>query len=135
MSRILVLSVVLFMSIGCAESGTESVAVTKAAFNAAGAPTVEFSVPDMMCEDSCAKAVHEILASQPGAKEVQVDFPNRLATVAVDEATFDSQAAIAALVDMQFTNSKLVEAPDNAPEGNNEAPEQPTAEETAPSDS
>ncbi len=87
-----------------------TVAASPTAFNAAGAPTVEFKVPDMMCEESCAKAVHDTLAAQPGAVDVKVDFPNRLATVAVDEQKFDSEAALAALLDKQFTEAKLVGA-------------------------
>ncbi len=84
-----------------------------AVFNAAGAPTVEFKVPDMMCEESCAKAVHDTLAAQPGAVEVQVDFPKRLATVAVDEEAFDPQAALDALLDKQFSEAKLVGTEDS----------------------
>ena len=81
---------------------------------AAEMPSVQFKVPDMMCEESCAKAVHDTLAAQPGAKEVVVDFPNRLATVTVDEAEFDSQAALAALLDKQFTSTTLVGTQDAA---------------------
>ena len=55
------------------------------AFNVAGAPTVEFSVPDMMCPESCAVKVKEILSEQPGAKEVVVDFDSKTATVAIEE--------------------------------------------------
>src|SRR6188508_3123224 len=38
------------------------------AFNVEGAPTVDFSVPDMMCEDSCVPTVKATLAAQPGVK-------------------------------------------------------------------
>ncbi len=71
------------------------------------APTVEFSVPDMMCEDSCVPEVRKILAAQPGVKDVKVELASKTATVAVDKEAFDPHAAIAALVDMQFKNTTL----------------------------
>jgi copper chaperone CopZ len=80
---------------------------TPAAFNAAHAPTVEFSVPDMMCPEGCGVKIKEILAEQPGAKEVLVDFDSKTATVAIEEGKFDSQKAIAALVDHSFGQSTL----------------------------
>jgi copper chaperone CopZ len=76
-------------------------------FNAEKAPTVEFSVPDMMCPEGCGVKVKEILAEQPGAKEVIVDFDSKTATVAIEEGKFDSQKAIAALVDHSFGQSTL----------------------------
>jgi copper chaperone CopZ len=72
------------------------------------ANTVVFSVPGMMCEESCAKQVNKALAAQPGVKEVEVDFEARRAMVVVDRQQFNADAAIATLVDYQFTNSKLV---------------------------
>jgi len=83
------------------------VEVTPASFNIEGAPTVTFDVPDMMCQYSCVDAVKKSLKSQPGVKEVRVDFATRQATVVVDQATFNGEAAVASLVDYQFTNSKL----------------------------
>ena len=81
--------------------------VTSTTFNTADAPTVEFSVPDMMCQEGCGAAVQGILAKQPGAKEVLVDFDAKTATVAIEEGKFDSDKALAALVDKQFMNSSL----------------------------
>ena len=78
------------------------------AFNVEGAPTVAFSVPDMMCEFSCVEQVKKALSSEPGVKDVQVDYEAKRATVAVDREQFDAERAIATLVDYQFTNSKLV---------------------------
>jgi copper chaperone CopZ len=95
---------------GCSDE-TERVTVessTPAAFNAAQSPTVAFALPDMMCEDGCAQAVEDILERQPGAKDVQVDFEGKTATVAIEDGVFDSQQALAALVDKGFDNSKLV---------------------------
>ena len=74
----------------------------------------------MVCE-SCSAAVHDTLAAQPGAKEVTVDLEGKVATVAVDEAEFDKDAAVAALLDKQFPNAKLLTAP--------EKPAEPTAPE------
>ena len=85
-------------------STTES---TPVAFNSQGAPTVSFSVPDMMCQHACAGKVKEALAAQPGVQDVKVDFQAKQATVAVGDK-FDSDAAIATLIDYQFTNSRLI---------------------------
>jgi len=98
--------------LGCAQQtgegpAKESQAATPVAFNVAGAPTVEFSAPDMMCPESCAVKVKEILSEQPGAKEVVVDFDSKTATVAIEEGKFDADAAIAALVDHGFDHSTL----------------------------
>lgn len=114
------------------EPAAEQVAVTPAAFNVEGAPTVEFSVPDMMCEFSCAPKVREVLASQEGVKDVQVDLEGKRATVAVDEAKFDAAAAVAALVDVQFVNTKLASAPADAA-ASEKAPAATEAEQSAPS--
>jgi copper chaperone CopZ len=81
--------------------------VTSASFNTAGAPTIEFSVPDMMCPEGCGEKVKEILAEQPGAKDVLIDFPAKTAKVAVDKDKFDPKQAVAALVDHQFKNAAL----------------------------
>jgi copper chaperone CopZ len=103
--------------VGCSQSQQEAAStaavdeqaakVTPAVFNSEGAPTVAFSVPDMMCEDSCVPQVRETLAKQPGVKDVKVELATHRATVAVDKNKFDPNAAVAALVDLQFTNTKL----------------------------
>ena len=115
----------LAVALGCSESASiedadltnseaaamveeETSLANAVAFNAEGAPTVEFSVPDMMCEDSCVPTVRETLAAQPGVKEVKVELVSKTATVAVDKAKFDPKAAVAALVDLQFTQTKLL---------------------------
>lgn len=83
--------------------------VTVAKFNVEGAPTVDFSVPGMHCE-SCVAHVEGILAAQPGVKDVEVDLDSLTAKVAVDEQEFDGEKAVAALVDMQFEEAKLITA-------------------------
>src|SRR5882724_1545355 len=97
---------VLILAAGCSQKneqpGDISESTTPVSFNTAGAPTVEFSVPDMMCPEGCGAKVKEILSQQPGAKDVLVDFPAKTATVAVDKERFDAKQARAALVDHQF---------------------------------
>lgn len=130
MKHALLLAVLLITIIGCGTNQTASTDTTKPeaktiAFNAAGAPTVMFEVPDMVCE-SCSAAVEETLAKQPGAKEVIVDLEEKVATVAVDEAAFDKDAAVAALLDKQFPNAKLLAAPETPAEpAPPEAPAEP----------
>ena len=104
MTRMIALAGILSVTLGCsqqAETSTAPVAeaVTATSFNAPGAPTVAFSVPNMMCPDSCAVKAKEILAAQPGVKDVQVDFDTKTATVAVEDGEFDRDAALAALTD------------------------------------
>jgi copper chaperone CopZ len=105
-------TVVLILAVGCGKQPAEpasdvTASTTPVAFNASGAPTVEFSVPDMMCPEGCGAKVKEILAGQPGAKDVKIDFESKIAIVAVDKEKFDSKQAVAALVDHQFGHSTL----------------------------
>lgn len=98
---------VLLLVVGCSESmntptvgeTTSAVETTPVAFNVEGAPTVEFDVPGMMCAMSCAPKVREVLASQPGVKDVQVTYETKTAVVAVEEGVFDPEAAIHLLED------------------------------------
>jgi copper chaperone CopZ len=100
------------LAVGCGEEAAilpeKPAEATPAAFNVEGAPTVEFSVPDMMCEESCCPQVRETLAAQPGVKDVKVELETKIATVAVDKDRFDAKAAIAALKDIQFVHTTLV---------------------------
>jgi copper chaperone CopZ len=68
---------------------------------------VTLSVPDMMCEESCAVKVREVLAKQEGVQSVKVDFPSRTATLAVRGSSFSTEQAIAALVDHGFEEATL----------------------------
>jgi copper chaperone CopZ len=99
--------VVVGSIVGCAGGDLPTPDVTPTTFNVPGAPTVEFSVPDMSCPEGCGVKTKEILAKQPGAKEVVVDFDSKTATVAIEEGKFDTEAAIAALVDHGFDHSTL----------------------------
>src|SRR6476660_2655719 len=114
MHRIILVSLMAAVFAGCNQQATQSQvsddAIMRASFNKAGAPTVEFSVPDMMCPEGCGAKVKEILSGQPGAKDVLVDFPAKTAKVAVDNDKFDAKQAIAALKDHQFKNSTLKDA-------------------------
>ena len=80
---------------------------TSVSFNTAGAPTVEFSVPDMMCPDSCVATVREILEAQPGVREVLVDYETKTATVAIDEEEFQVDAALEMFVDRAFVHTEV----------------------------
>jgi copper chaperone CopZ len=93
--------------LGCNQADNSSNELTPAAFVAANERVVEFSVPDMMCAEGCGVEVKEILAKQPGAKDVLVDFEHKTAIVAVEKDKFDPDAAVAALADQMFPNSKL----------------------------
>jgi copper chaperone CopZ len=111
MARYLAFVGLVIMAVGCSQSGRPtgdvSVSTTPVSFNTGGSPTVEFSVPDMMCPEGCGAKVKEILSQQPGAKDVLVDFPAKTVKVAVDKDKFDAKQAVAALVDHQFKNSTL----------------------------
>jgi copper chaperone CopZ len=119
MTRYITFAAALLVAAGCSrpspdQSPNASVPVTPVSFNASGAPTVEFSVPDMMCPEGCGAKVKEILSQQPGAKDVIVDFPAKKAIVAVDKDKFDAKQAVAALVDHQFKKSTLKDAASNS---------------------
>jgi copper chaperone CopZ len=111
MIRFAGLAIIVAVLCGCVRQSSDVIetgtAATPVAFNVSGAPTVEFSVPDMMCPTSCVAKTKEILSQQPGAKEVRVDFDTKTATVAVDSSEFNSQQAIAALVDHGFDHSTV----------------------------
>ena len=102
-----------FALIGCSKTPNTAndfavQSATPVVFNTAGAPTVEFNAPDMMCPEGCGEKVKEILSEQPGAKEVLIDFDAKVAKVAVaDDSKFDKDAAVAALVDHGFKNSTV----------------------------
>jgi copper chaperone CopZ len=118
MTRFVGFVAVLVLMAGCSQSNQQSGDISKSttpvSFNTVGAPTVEFSVPDMMCPEGCGAKVKEILSAQPGAKDVLIDFPAKTAKVAVDKDKFDAKEAVAALVDHQFKNSALKHASDSA---------------------
>jgi copper chaperone CopZ len=105
---------------GCTEAtnspaGISAESATPVSFNTAGAPTIAFSVPDMMCPEGCGVKTKQILAEQSGVKDVMIDFESKTATVAIEEGAFDSNAAIAALVDHGFDHSTLKEGTANKP--------------------
>lgn len=121
MTRVVAVLLGVILLAGCSNESvtvpvSETPATTTVVFNAAGAPTVELSVPDMMCEESCAAKVREVLSEQPGVEDVVVDFPNRTATVAVDETVFDADGAVHLLADdYGFPNTHLKTNADNEP--------------------
>jgi len=112
MNRFTYMFTFVLLVAGCTQQNTETAvsaddSATAVAFNVDGAPTVEFNVPDMMCPEGCGAKTKEILSEQPGAKEVVINFEAKTATVAVEKDKFDTEAAIAALVDYGFENSTL----------------------------
>lgn len=78
-------------------------------FNLEEAPTVTLNVPEMHCQYSCAPKVFETLIEQPGVKDVKVELDSKTATIAIDEESFDADAVIAALADVQFTNTTVAQ--------------------------
>ena len=84
------------------------VAATPVAFDFGDSPAVEMHVPDMMCQFGCAAKVKEVLTAQEGVEDVQIDFDSRRVGVAIDKEKFDTEAAVAALVDYDFGNTKLI---------------------------
>jgi copper chaperone CopZ len=128
MNRLAILSIATLVICGCVRESSDvretGAAATPVAFNEGGAPTVEFSVPDMMCPTSCVAKTREILSQQPGAKEVKVDFDTKTAVVAVDSGDFDAQKAVAALVDHGFDHSAVKSDAETAPVNSGSSSEQ-----------
>jgi copper chaperone CopZ len=112
--RNILLGFFVICMVGCSEQAKQApvanTAIKPASFNTEGAPTVEFTVPDMMCPEGCGEKVKEILSEQPGAKDVLVEFETKTVKVAVDKEKFDSTKAIAALKDHQFSQAVLKDA-------------------------
>ncbi|MCH2115528.1 MAG: heavy-metal-associated domain-containing protein [Pirellulales bacterium] len=115
MRALCIFSAVLAISTGCnspsapQQQPAEQAPFTITSFNLEQAPTVTLKVPDMHCQYSCAPKVYETLVAQLGVKDVKVELETKTATVAIDEAQFDAEATIAALVDHQFTNTTVLE--------------------------
>jgi copper chaperone CopZ len=110
MVRHFVVFIGLLLVAGCAEQDTDvtgGIETTAVSFNQANAPIVEFRVPDMMCPESCAVTAREILESQPGVREVLVNFETKSATVAIDEEEFRVDAALEAFADRGFVHTEV----------------------------
>jgi copper chaperone CopZ len=113
MKRLSIICVAVVLFVGCSKPSANMPATTvkelkATTFNAANLPTVAFNAPDMMCPDGCGEKVKEVLSEQPGAKEVVIDFDNKMATVAIEDGSkFDATAALAALADHGFKNSSV----------------------------
>lgn len=114
--RFATLLAISVITVGCGYGPTEEsatttsakstvVEVTPAAFNVDGAPTVEIGV-DMHC-GGCAAGVCDTLRDLPGVVDVKADPDTDIATVAVDEAEFDADATIAALVEANYADAVL----------------------------
>lgn len=91
------------LAVGCQEQGASEASSINEELSA-----VKYSIPNMVCEFSCVPTVEKVLAKQPGVRDVQVDLKTKTATVLVDAAEFDQEAARADLVDVQFTDAQLL---------------------------
>lgn len=112
------LSVVLIavIAVGCAESFESSAPVTDAqsvSFNTDGLPTVEFDVPGIECQH-CSASACALLGDLPGVVDVKADATANRATLAIDEAVFDIEAARSALQD-RFGEATVVVEQAQAP--------------------
>ena len=69
------LTIVLVVSCGCSRAvESEQDVVEQASHGSVSLPagwvSLVINVPDIMCEDSCPKATHDVLAAQPGVEQV-----------------------------------------------------------------
>lgn len=80
------------------------VTVTQVAFNAGGAPVVEFEAPGMHCE-FCAATIVGVLQDKPGVVDVMADAETKVVTVAVEESEFQSETIVAAIADAGFAEA------------------------------
>jgi len=110
MKSLATFAVAIVLVTGCqTESAPQTEAsVTPVRFDFGGAPTAEMHVPDMMCQYACTAQVKKVLTAQEGVEDVKIDFESRRVGLAIDETKFDAEAAVAALVDYQFSNTKLI---------------------------
>lgn len=107
---VLCLGVCLIVVVGCEQAQEPATTIAEEAqavsFNVTGQPTVEIDVPGLHCEN-CSSTACELLAELPGVVDVKADSDTKKATVAVDESTFDSEAARAVLAD-QFGEATII---------------------------
>jgi len=54
--------------------------------------------------------VRDTLTPLPGVTNVDVDFPNRIATCTIDPDQFDTEGAIAKLADAGYPEAKVISA-------------------------
>lgn len=108
MKRCLPWLLVLLAGCGSATTTRSASESTPVVFNAVGAPVVEFEAPAMHCE-SCAATVVAALREKPGVVDVKADSGTGIVSVAVEEAAFTPDTAIAAIADAGFGEATLVE--------------------------
>lgn len=96
--------------VGCTSkenAAPTSTDVQPVSFNVEGRPTIEIDVPGLHCEN-CSATACNLLAEVPGVVDVKADPETKKATLAIDEAEFDSEAARAALEE-QFGEATVVD--------------------------
>ncbi len=96
--------------VGCGVESSTSVSkppveTTPVVFNAAGAPTVDIEIPGMDCGGCCGAYFAEI----EGVKECQFDAATKVATLAIDEESFD-EAAVMTKLQEDYADAKLAAA-------------------------
>lgn len=95
------LPLLLLAAVGCGTPAAPSVETTAVAFNPEGAPVVEFEAPGLHCEN-CAASLRKSLDDLAGVVDVKADADTKSVKVAINEAEFDRDAAVAAIAESGF---------------------------------
>ncbi len=108
----LVFSLATLATLGCnsEERATtpKPAAATSVGFNVGGNPTVQFASEGLHCE-MCDASACETLAEVPGVIDILADHKTNTITVAIDDATFENDAALTALHENKlFKDAKVV---------------------------
>ncbi len=112
----LITVLIVVSTVGCTESLNSPLPVGETqpvSFNTDGLPTMRFDVPGIECPH-CSNSACELLAELPGVVDVKADPTAKRATIAIDEATFDSEIIRSALQD-KFGEATIVVEQDQEP--------------------
>lgn len=101
---------------GSGEKSEEGSGTGQIHFNSENLPTMALLVPTIECE-GCAASVMSTLASVDGVEDVSVCVKSKTATLAIDQGSFDAEAAIAALAGNNHEGAELQELPAAPAEG------------------
>lgn len=93
---------------GSGSAAKTSADATPALFNLVGAPVVEYEAPKMHCE-ACEAGVRKALLAEVGVIDVKADSETKIVRVAIDESTYDEEAAIGAIANAGFGEAVLRE--------------------------
>ncbi len=108
--RTLITALFTLTLVGCGTESKTTVNIpaettTPVVFNAAGAPTVEIEIPSMDCK-MCAGAY---FADIEGVEDCQFDEATKVATLAIDEESFDTDEVMTKL-QAEYADAKLAAA-------------------------